>query len=129
MSCADSGAVEILRGSRTRLPKFDARFRLPGYKPFRRWQKLRQTNLQEALQQLMGPETQFRGKQLAALRAIMDNKSPIILVMRTGGGKSLMFMLPASVKEAGTTVVVTPLTALKYDMQRRCRELGINCMS
>jgi len=96
---------------------------------FRRWQKLRQTNLQEALQQLMGPETQFRGKQLAALRAIMDNKSPIILVMRTGGGKSLMFMLPASVKEAGTTVVVTPLTALKYDMQRRCRELGINCMS
>ena len=64
----------------------------------------------------MGPETQFRGKQLAALRAIMDNKSPIILVMRTGGGKSLMFMLPASVKEAGMTVVVTPLTALKYDM-------------
>ena len=83
---------------------------------FRRWQKLRQTNLQEALQQLMGPETQFRGKQLAALRAIMDNKSPIILVMRTGGGKSLMFMLPVSVKKAGMTVVVIPLIALKYDM-------------
>src|SRR4051794_27091326 len=77
----------------------------------------------------MGLETQFHGKQLAALRAIMDNKSPIILVMCTSSGKSLMFMLPASVKKVGMTVVVTLLTALKYDMQWRCRELGINCMS
>ncbi|KAH0544389.1 hypothetical protein GP486_008517, partial [Trichoglossum hirsutum] len=80
-----------------------------------------------ALQQLMGQNIQFRGKQQATLRAIMDGKSPIILVMRTGGGKSLMFMLPASVKDAGTTVVVTPLIALKQDMQRRCRELGLEC--
>ncbi|KAH0551515.1 hypothetical protein GP486_007269 [Trichoglossum hirsutum] len=94
---------------------------------FRRWQGLRQTNLQSALQQLMGQNVQFRGKQQAALRAIMDGKSPIILVMQTGGGKSLMFMLPASVKDAGTTVVVTPLIALKQDMQRRCRELGLEC--
>ncbi|KAH0542813.1 hypothetical protein FGG08_002861 [Glutinoglossum americanum] len=96
---------------------------------FRRWQTLRQTNLQEALQKLMGPRTQFRGKQLVAIRAIMDNKSPIILVMATGGGKSLMFMLPASIKEAGTTVVVTPLISLKQDMQRRCRELGLDCIA
>src|SRR5437667_12750333 len=40
---------------------------------FQRWQKLWQTNLQEALQQLMEPETQFCGKPLAALQAIMDN--------------------------------------------------------
>lgn len=93
----------------------------------RRWQSLRQTDLQAAIERLMGAGTQFRGKQQAALRAIMDGKSPIIVVMRTGGGKSLMFMLPASVKDAGTTVVVTPLIALKQDMQRRCRELGLEC--
>ncbi|HXP49831.1 MAG TPA: DEAD/DEAH box helicase, partial [Bacteroidia bacterium] len=58
----------------------------------------------------------------------MDGKSPIIVVMPTGGGKSLMFMLPASVKDAGTTVVVTPLIALKQDMQKRCRELGLDCI-
>jgi len=101
--------------------------RSPGPR-IRRWQGLRQTNLQEALQQLMGQGTQFRGKQHVALRAIMDNKSPVIVVMRTGGGKSLMFMLPASIKDAGTTVVVTPLIALKQDMQRRCRELGLECV-
>jgi len=31
-------------------------------------------------------------------------------------------------QEYGTTVVVTPLIALKQDMQRRCKELGIECM-
>jgi superfamily II DNA or RNA helicase len=102
--------------------------RSPGPR-FRRWQALRQTDLQSALQQLMGQDTQFRGKQQTALRAIMDNKSPIILVMATGAGKSLVFMLPASVKDAGTTVVVTPLIALKQDMQRRCRQLGIDCIA
>ncbi|KAH0551482.1 hypothetical protein GP486_007302 [Trichoglossum hirsutum] len=95
---------------------------------FRQWQALRQTDLQQALQQLMGPETRFRGKQYVALQVIMSNKSPIILVMRTGGGKSLMFILPASIREAGTTVVITPLIALKQDMQRRCRELGLECI-
>src|SRR5436309_3473959 len=93
-----------------------------------RWRQLRQTNMQEALQKLMGQETRFRGKQEQAIRAIMDYKSPIIAVMRTGGGKSLLFMLPASVRDAGTTVVVTPLLALKQDMERRCRKLGINCI-
>jgi superfamily II DNA helicase RecQ len=93
----------------------------------RRWQSLRQTDLQASLEGLLGKEKQFRGKQQAALRAIMDGKSPVIVVMRTGGGKSLMFMLPASVKDAGTTVVVTPLIALKQDMRRRCRELGLEC--
>ncbi|KAH0548035.1 hypothetical protein GP486_008223 [Trichoglossum hirsutum] len=77
----------------------------------------------------MGLETRFRGKQHAVLQAIIANKSPIILVMRTGGGKSLMFMLPASIREAGTTVVITPLIALKQDMQRRCRELGLECIA
>jgi superfamily II DNA helicase RecQ len=73
----------------------------------------------------MGQNMQFRGKQQVALRAILDGKSPIIVVMPTGGGKSLMFMLPASVKDAGTTVVVTPLIALKQNMLKRCWELGL----
>jgi superfamily II DNA helicase RecQ len=46
----------------------------------------------------------------------MDGKSPIIVVMLIGGNKNLMFMLLASVKDIGTTVVVTPLITLKQDM-------------
>jgi hypothetical protein len=60
--------------------------RSPGPR-IRRWQSLRQTNLQAALHGLMGQDVQFWGKQQVALRAIMDGKSPIIMVMPTGGGK------------------------------------------
>src|ERR1700739_681815 len=58
----------------------------------------------------------------------MDGKSPIIVVMAIGGSKSLMFMLPALVKEAGTTVVITPLIALKHNMLKRCWELSLECI-
>jgi superfamily II DNA helicase RecQ len=42
--------------------------------------------------------------QESALRAIMKNKSPILVIMGTGAGKSL-FMLPARSVSAGTTVI------------------------
>lgn len=47
--------------------------------------------------------------------------------MPTGGGKSLLFMLPAWAEQGGTTVVVIPLIALRGDMMRRCKSLGILC--
>ncbi|KAL8798594.1 MAG: hypothetical protein Q9200_007740 [Gallowayella weberi] len=46
--------------------------------------------------------------------------------MPTGGGKSLLFMLPAFCGSGGVTVVV-PLIALRQDLHRRCQEVGINC--
>jgi superfamily II DNA helicase RecQ len=51
----------------------------------------------------------------------------VVVVMGTGGGKSLMFMLPAWCGKGGMSVVVVPLIALREDMMRRCRELGIWC--
>jgi superfamily II DNA helicase RecQ len=48
-------------------------------------------------------------------------------MMPTGGGKSLLFMLPAWAEQGGTTVVVIPLIALRGEMMRRCKLLGISC--
>jgi superfamily II DNA helicase RecQ len=48
----------------------------------------------------------------------------MVTVMRTGGGKSLLFMLAAWVG-GGLTVVVVPLIALRHDMQRRSKQLGV----
>lgn len=42
----------------------------------------------------------------------MMNKSPIVVVMGTGGGKSLGFMLPAVSCPGGVIVVVVPLVSL-----------------
>jgi superfamily II DNA helicase RecQ len=54
----------------------------------------------------------------------MQHKSPVVAIMGTGAGKSVLFMLPASVS-SGVTIVVVPLVALRFDMKDRCEQLGI----
>lgn len=89
---------------------------------------LRETDMTKALQSLFGDATvRFRGIQGRALRAIMAGESPVITVMPTGAGKSLLFMLPAWVA-GGLTVVVVPLLALRADLLARCTTLGISCV-
>jgi superfamily II DNA helicase RecQ len=79
------------------------------------------------LKQMMGNQAEFWGVQREAIAAIAAGESPIVAVMLTGAGKSLLFMLPAWVEQGGTTVVVVPLIALRGDMMRRCKKLGISC--
>jgi superfamily II DNA helicase RecQ len=45
--------------------------------------------------------------------------------MSTGLGKSLYFLLPASYEFSATTIVIIPLIALRDDLIRRTKELGI----
>ena len=81
-----------------------------------------------ALKQLLGPEASFRsGKQKQALLAIRSGSSPLVVVLPPGGGKSLLFQLPASLPGAATTIVVLPFRALTQDLIKRCRQLGIRC--
>jgi len=47
--------------------------------------------------------------------------------MRTGGGKSLLFMLPAASSRDGVTVVIVPLCSLREDLKDRCDGAGISC--
>ncbi|KFY96400.1 hypothetical protein V500_02461 [Pseudogymnoascus sp. VKM F-4518 (FW-2643)] len=49
----------------------------------------------------------------------------VLLVMGTGSGKSLLFMVGASVADARTTILVLPMVALRGDMLDRCRRVGI----
>jgi superfamily II DNA helicase RecQ len=82
----------------------------------------------QALQQMTGNDQfQFRGVQGQAMQAIQHGISPIVAVMPTGGGKSMLFMLPAWVS-GGLTVVVVPLIALRGDLKRRCVQAGISCV-
>jgi superfamily II DNA helicase RecQ len=80
------------------------------------------------LKRMMGNEAEFRGVQKLAMEAIVAGESPVVAVMPTSGGKSLLFMLPAFAEQGGTTIVVVPLIALRGDMKRRCQKLGISCV-
>ncbi|PUU73469.1 hypothetical protein B9Z19DRAFT_1004403 [Tuber borchii] len=45
--------------------------------------------------------------------------------MPTGAGKSTVFTVPATFREAKLTLVIVPLAALLDDMVDRCQKLGI----
>ncbi|KFA70949.1 hypothetical protein S40288_10242 [Stachybotrys chartarum IBT 40288] len=92
-----------------------------------RWKTLRRVNIDRELQRLYGEHARFRGKQRQAIETIMQNKSPVLVVMGTGQGKSMCFMLPAASCTGGITVVVVPLVSLLGDMMDRCQQLGIAC--
>ncbi|KAG9385482.1 RecQ Superfamily II DNA helicase [Pyrenophora tritici-repentis] len=92
-----------------------------------RWQRLRKMDARAQLKRMMGEKAEFRGVQEAAIKAITAGESPVVAVMPTGAGKSLLFMLPAWAEQGGTTVVVVPLIALRGDMAQRCK-LGISCV-
>jgi ATP-dependent DNA helicase RecQ len=66
----------------------------------------------------------FRGQQDAAVRHMVDGGDALVL-MPTGGGKSICYQVPALVR-AGTAVIVSPLIALMDDQVAALRQVGVN---
>ena len=91
-----------------------------------RWKRLKTVDIHSELKSIVGEGATFRGKQEEALSAIMANVSPVLVVMGTGAGKSLLFQLPARSQKSGITVVVVPLKTLERDLHERCRKVGIS---
>ncbi len=65
----------------------------------------------------------FRGRQEAVIRHVMGGGSCLVL-MPTGGGKSLCYQVPALLKP-GLGLVVSPLIALMQDQVQALRQNGI----
>jgi superfamily II DNA helicase RecQ len=47
--------------------------------------------------------------------AVLYNRTPLVVVLPTGGGESLLFMMPGSIDSTGMTDVVVPYRALIED--------------
>jgi ATP-dependent DNA helicase RecQ len=78
--------------------------------------------LQQLVQKHWGHPT-FRPLQEDAMRAVLEGRDSL-LVLPTGGGKSLCYQAPA-VLRGGTTVVVSPLISLMKDQVDGLQACGI----
>jgi len=95
---------------------------------FRQFEQMRAMNpLAELRRFYNNPNAEFRGLQGEALEVITQGHPRVVVVMRTGGGKSLLFMLPAFASKGGLTIVVVPKRALQANMKQRCIDGGIKC--
>jgi superfamily II DNA helicase RecQ len=82
-----------------------------------------------AIKKLYGTTGRFSNeKQKEMVRTVIDGASPLFIILPTGAGKSLSFMVPALLPEANSTIVITPLVALAEDILRRCKEANIDCI-
>ena len=76
------------------------------------------------LQEVFGyPE--FRGKQAEIVATLAAGESLLVL-MPTGGGKSLCYQIPALMRE-GVAIVVSPLIALMNDQVANLQATGVHC--
>jgi ATP-dependent DNA helicase RecQ len=65
----------------------------------------------------------FRGQQLSIIETLVGGGDALVL-MPTGGGKSLCYQIPALLRP-GVGVVISPLIALMQDQVSALRELGV----
>ena len=77
----------------------------------------------EVLRQVFGFPG-FRGQQEAVVRHVVSGGDALVL-MPTGGGKSICYQVPALVRP-GTAVIVSPLIALMDDQVAALRQVGVN---
>jgi len=76
----------------------------------------------QVLRHVFGYEA-FRGRQEDIVDHVVAGGDALVL-MPTGGGKSLCYQVPALVRP-GTAIVVSPLIALMHDQVQALRQLGV----
>ena len=81
---------------------------------------------QHILSEVFGYD-QFRGPQQAIVEHMVAGHDALVL-MPTGGGKSLCYQIPAIARQLaghGVTIVVSPLIALMHDQVGALHEAGV----
>ncbi len=87
----------------------------------------------KALADLVGrPDADFRDGQLEAITALVADRARVLVVQRTGWGKSAVYFVATALRRAegaGPTVIISPLLALMRDQIAAARRAGIRAVT
>jgi ATP-dependent DNA helicase RecQ len=82
----------------------------------------------ELLADFLGPDARFRDGQLDAIEALVDSRQRVLVVQRTGWGKSIVYLIATRLlreRGAGPTLVVSPLLALMRNQTQMGERIGV----
>ncbi len=89
--------------------------------------------LTDALRSLTGrPDAAFRDGQREAIQALVDDRARVLVVQRTGWGKSAVYFLSTHLlrqRGLGPTLLISPLLALMRNQIAAAERLGLRCMT
>ncbi|MCB1240088.1 MAG: DEAD/DEAH box helicase, partial [Tetrasphaera sp.] len=86
-----------------------------------------------ALRRLVGrDDADFRDGQLEAVRALVADRARVLVVQRTGWGKSAVYFVATALRRSqgsGPTLIVSPLLALMRDQIAAAHRAGIRAVT
>src|SRR4051812_1224923 len=80
------------------------------------------------LQEMLDAGAQFRPGQIEAIEAVAENRGRVLLVQRTGWGKSAVYFIATRLLRdagAGPTLLVSPLLSLMRNQMQMAERLGV----
>jgi len=86
----------------------------------------------DLLQRMLGPETKFRSGQWEAIETITARKKRVLLVQRTGWGKSIVYFIATKIlreDRSGPTLLISPLLSLMRNQIEIARRIGIQAQT
>ena len=84
------------------------------------------------LHQMLGEDKEFRPDQWEAIEAVTFKKQRVLLVERTGWGKSLVYFIATKLLRegnAGPTLLISPLLSLMRNQLEMAQRIGIQAAS
>jgi ATP-dependent DNA helicase RecQ len=86
----------------------------------------------ELLAGIAGPHASFRPGQLEAISALVDEQRRVLLVQRTGWGKSAVYFIASRLLRdagAGPTLLISPLLALMRNQIEMAERAGVRAVT
>lgn len=82
----------------------------------------------QTLHQVLGPQAQFRSGQWEAICALVEKRERVLVVQRTGWGKSLVYFIATRLlrnQGSGPTILISPLLSLMRNQIQAAQKLGL----